>query len=1421
MRLLFVCCGAPLTAAHVARAAPPFSLGHGDAYPSRCQTSALSVPTSPLASPGEDTAPRCLGRYEIRGELGRGGMAVVYRVRDPLSARELALKQLLVQPDARLFAESSARFEREFRTLSELSHPRIIEVYDYALDAAGPFYSMEMLDGGDVLERAPLPWREACVLLHDVCSSLALLHSRRLVHCDVTPGNVRCTKDGRAKLIDFGAMVPMGRGTMIVGTPAFTAPEVVARSDLDARTDLYSLGATLYYALTGRVAFAARNFSELVDAWLVKPRPPSHFAPGVPEAVDRLALSLLSLDAGERPRNAFEVMQRLAAIADIPARETLDVSHAYLSAPVMVGRETLMAAIGQQLEQALSGQASALIVSGSAGLGRSRVLDASVIAAKLRGACVLRASADAARGVDFAVAQTLCEQLLEGLPEAALAAAEAEKLSSSLFEPHAESSGPRRAGPQLRDLTAAGQHRATLQDALVRWLLAVSREHAIAIALDDLQRSDEASAALLAQCAAQSGEQRLILLLTIERDAPTDAGHALEVLSRQARSFELAQLSELETIALLSSVFGDVPNLATVARAVHAAAGGNPRLSLELSRHLVDSGCVRYADGSWTLPNRLGPADLPEGADSALRARVAALSPQARQLLEAQVLASHEAFTRADYALLAPGVSAGQVDQAVLELVAREFLVSDGRVYWLAHRSWAGALTAHMSEAQQRERHAALAGLYGDGLKSVFHMFAAGWRQRGLDLLVEQLRALGTGLHVFEALHIPAWEMARLLECALDAARELGRSPRVIYDLQCRLTSFAVASEDAHYWNNAPAWLESLRRDSGLALWEQLAQVGDPGARLTQALQTAFERYTNTPEAERVCRPDEAIRDLVHFVAISIAIGSRSLDVGLLHSLPGLLEPFAPLSPAVSAIHQNACASREFRCLVQPEKARLRWLEVHEKLAKQSDAEVPYVALIRSAIAATIGVTEAQLGLRSAERWAELVEADPMQTVHALYLRKVVCLQQGDWAAAEQFRKRAENLSLQSRVRPMFASTLLVELSAHAQASDLTGVKQVKDRIDVLAAQSRHWRGGQLLAEGVYKRLCGQLEAACELFDTCVRECEPDPQHPARVPLFWPPAVAGQVETLVQLGRSERARTLGTHALERCRERGIEASAQELVCALALAEAKLGEFESAVARLHELIQRQLSIGATGLVLGASYEARARVAIWARDEDALAEYGRLTAQQYRRGAGSPLGARYEQLMDEARVTFPHRMSEFAEFDLASVGGTRSGHTSVAKLVTQVLRQATTPEERATFALSLLCEDRGALGGHLYLVEEQGIALAATQTAAPAAPELAQLAQDWLTRELEESEQATQFAADLPALPISLHPGSSAVSNDTFEPVMLTCIRQGRLHYIGVALLLLECKPGRVRSDARLTTAIADQLFEAGDVRGQAV
>lgn len=179
-------------------------------------------------------------RYRVEAELGRGGMGVVYRAVDETTGERVALKRLL--PDQQRRTERLHLFEREYRTLSQLSHPSIIRVYDYGVDDRGAFYTMELLEGSDLRSLAPLEPKQVCRYLRDVASSLAQLHARRLIHRDVSPTNVRLSTDGRAKLIDFGALMPFGFTYEVIGTASCIAPEVLQGVPLFGRAGARSAG---------------------------------------------------------------------------------------------------------------------------------------------------------------------------------------------------------------------------------------------------------------------------------------------------------------------------------------------------------------------------------------------------------------------------------------------------------------------------------------------------------------------------------------------------------------------------------------------------------------------------------------------------------------------------------------------------------------------------------------------------------------------------------------------------------------------------------------------------------------------------------------------------------------------------------------------------------------------------------------------------------------------------------------------------------------------------------------------------------------------------------------------------------------------------------------------------------------------------
>jgi hypothetical protein len=354
-------------------------------------------------------------RYRVIERLGYGGMAVVYRVFDEATNRAVALK--LRSKDASESPLLASLFEREFHTLAQLAHPRIIEVYDYGVDERGAYYTMELLDGADLRKLAPMQWQEACKLLRDVASSLALLHSRRHLHRDISSRNVRCTKDGRAKLIDFGAMAPLGATAKVIGTPAFIAPEALNHQPLDQRTDLYALGALAYWLMTKRYAYRAHYMAHLHDAWRTQPQPLSTLNPAIPKVLNDLVMSLLSLDRMARPFCASEVVETLEACAGLARDDTLEVRQSYLTTPQLVGRGAIVAELRKSMLNMLGGYGGeTFLFEGPSGIGRSRVLAELVLEGKVVGATVLTAGAEASARGAYGVAWELIEQLFDFSP---------------------------------------------------------------------------------------------------------------------------------------------------------------------------------------------------------------------------------------------------------------------------------------------------------------------------------------------------------------------------------------------------------------------------------------------------------------------------------------------------------------------------------------------------------------------------------------------------------------------------------------------------------------------------------------------------------------------------------------------------------------------------------------------------------------------------------------------------------------------------------------------------------------------------------------------------------------------------------------------------------------------------------------------
>jgi len=269
-----------------------------------------------------------LGQYTLEAKLGAGGMGTVYRARHAMLRRPTAVKLLDID---KMSDAAITRFEREVQATSTLTHPNTVQIFDYGHTPEGIFYyAMELLEGtnlDDLVARiGPLPEARAVYLLKQACGSLAEAHAAGLVHRDVKPANLFVTRRGGMadfiKVLDFGLVKAVGgadeahltSANTVTGTPLYLSPEAVNEPErLDARADVYALGAVAYYMLTGQPVFTGATVMEICMKHVREtPEPPSaRLGRPVSPALEQLILRCLAKGRAERPGDAGALLREL------------------------------------------------------------------------------------------------------------------------------------------------------------------------------------------------------------------------------------------------------------------------------------------------------------------------------------------------------------------------------------------------------------------------------------------------------------------------------------------------------------------------------------------------------------------------------------------------------------------------------------------------------------------------------------------------------------------------------------------------------------------------------------------------------------------------------------------------------------------------------------------------------------------------------------------------------------------------------------------------------------------------------------------------------------------------------------------------------------------------------------------------------
>ncbi|UAB95005.1 serine/threonine protein kinase [Dactylosporangium vinaceum] len=269
------------------------------------------------------------GRYLLAERLGEGGMSVVWRARDEVLDRDVAVKVL----NSRLAADADwrRRIRLEAQAAARLSHPNITNVYDYGETSDHtPFVVMELLHGPTLsarLQAGPLPVPAALRICAEVAAGLAAAHARDLVHRDVKPANVVLTPDA-AKVLDFGIVGFVGTpdvddgSELVLGTPAYLAPERLTGNEITTASDVYAFGLLLYRCLTGRLPWDSETTTQMVTAHVLVAPAPLPDIPDLPADMRALCMECLAKDPKDRP-DAAAVAARLAAAAGIVPRHSM------------------------------------------------------------------------------------------------------------------------------------------------------------------------------------------------------------------------------------------------------------------------------------------------------------------------------------------------------------------------------------------------------------------------------------------------------------------------------------------------------------------------------------------------------------------------------------------------------------------------------------------------------------------------------------------------------------------------------------------------------------------------------------------------------------------------------------------------------------------------------------------------------------------------------------------------------------------------------------------------------------------------------------------------------------------------------------------------------------------------------------------
>jgi tetratricopeptide (TPR) repeat protein len=600
------------------------------------------------------------GRYAVLKKLGEGGKGVVYKVRDTILNRVVAIKML---KGAVLSSEAYSRFIREAQAVAKLNHPNIVSIYDIGKEDGKQFFVLEFVDGMSLRELMGTYPEGRCDIQTvlrigiDICNALKYAHSQGVLHRDIKPENILITQEDVAKLMDFGLAKMLEQPSItqdgiIVGTVAYVAPEIALGKGADVRSDLYSFGVVLYEMVTGKPPFPGEDpvkiiFSHIHDY----PVSPIKLNEKIPPALSECIMRLLEKEPEKRCQTAADLLKVLREIAEGFLREVLVSSSHKPSVVVpsyrpyvvrevhLINRVEEMQVLREAVDRALRGEGGVVFLYGEAGIGKTRLARELGTYARLRGMQVLYGRCPALFRMDGVPPYILWKEVIKDYLENC----DPKQLYRIIgFYPSEVS----KLVPELKQKLGTipmslpispAQERDRLFEAVSQFVTNISKEAPLLVVLDDLQWADQSSL-LLTHYLARGIYKEQLLVLGAYRDTYVDESHPLYAVltelnrERLLQSIPLKRLSFADVIEMIKQILEQDDVSRDFCKLIYEKTRGNPFFIEEVIKSLKEEKIIYREDDKWNV-EKVSKIEFPKTVKNVIKKRLSRLDDKCQQLL--------------------------------------------------------------------------------------------------------------------------------------------------------------------------------------------------------------------------------------------------------------------------------------------------------------------------------------------------------------------------------------------------------------------------------------------------------------------------------------------------------------------------------------------------------------------------------------------------------------------------------------------------------------------------------------------------------------------------------------------------------------------------------------------------------------------